>query len=367
MVPRIERRLAPATSIKAILFANVAAIVVALVIGGLLFLPFRVSPLSAYADLVGEAFFSRRGFGYTLVEATPLILVGLGTIFAWRTGFAYLGFQGCLSLGAIAAAWLALRVGVGKPLGNMALVCFLPIVLMVAFAAGSVWSGLVGFARARFGGTEVLVSLMTNYVAALLVQYLVSGPMRASGDLPQTALMPRSTWLPHFSGDSPANIGIFVALACAGAVWILLRHTVAGYEMMVTGLNPRAARFGGIDVGRRTMLASAVCGGLAALAGPIEILGNQHRLLDGVGEGLGFIGIVAALLGKLTVGGTVIASVLYGGLTVGGNAMQRHSGLPSSVVLVVQALIVLLVLASDLILRYRVVWGRRSQLAARAG
>jgi general nucleoside transport system permease protein len=351
-MPRLERRLAPATSLRAILLSNAAAILVALVIGGLLFLPFHVSPMAAYGDLVGEAFFTRRGFGYTLVEAAPLILVGLGTIFAWRTGFAYLGFQGCLTVGAIVAAWLALHVGAGTTL-----IAFLPIVLVGGFLAGGIWSGLVGFARARFGGTEVLVSLMANYVAALLVQYLVTGPMRAPGDLPQTPLMPRETWLPIFIEGTRANIGIFIALAAAIAVWLTLAGTVAGYEMIVTGLNPRAARFGGIDVGRRTLLASAVCGGLAALAGPIEVLGTQHRLLDGVGEGLGFIGIVAALLGKLTVGGTVVASILYGGLTVGANAMQRHSGLPSSVVLVVQALIVLLVLASDLLRRYRIVWG----------
>ena len=366
MTLRIERRLAPATSLRAILLSNAVAVAAALIAGGLLFLPFHISPFSAYADLVGEAFLNRRGFGYTLIEATPLILVGLGTIFAWRTGFAYLGFQGCLAVGAIAGAWLALQVGPGRLFGDIALASFLPIALLGSFAAGCLWSGLVGFARARFGGTEVLVSLMMNYVAALLVQYLVGGPMRAPGDLPQTALMPRSTWLPYIAVDSRANIGIFVALACAAAVWITLRHTVAGYEMIVTGLNPRAARFGGIDVSRRTLLASAVCGGLAALAGPIEILGNQHRLLDGVGEGLGFLGIVAALLGKLTVGGTVIASILYGGLTVGGNAMQRHSGLPSSVVLVVQALIVLLVLASDLIRRYRIVWASHPLVPAKS-
>jgi general nucleoside transport system permease protein len=359
---RIERRLAPINSVRATLLSNAAAILAALIIGGLLFLPFHISPMTAYADLVGEAFFTWRGLGYTLIEAAPLILVGLGTIFAWRTGFAYLGFQGCLTVGAIAAAWLALQVGPGHLLGELSVAAFLPIVLLGSFLAGGAWSGLVGFARARFGGTEVLVSLMANYVAALLVQYLVSGPMRAPGDLPQTPLMPRETWLPIFIADTRANIGIFIALAAAVVVWLVLAGTVVGYEMIVTGLNPRAARFGGVDVGRRTLLASTVCGGLAALAGPIEILGNQHRLLDGVGEGLGFIGIVAALLGKLTVGGTVIASILYGGLTVGGNAMQRHSGLPSSVVLVVQALLVLLVLASDIIGRYRIAWGRRPVL-----
>ncbi len=351
MILRLERRLAPASSPRAIFFANAAAIVAALVVGGLLFLPFHVSPLTAYADLVGEAFFTARGFGYTVTEAAPLILVGLGTVFAWRSGFAYLGFQGALLVGAVVSTWLALQIGASLPFA-----LFLPLALALSFAAGGAWSGLVGFARARLGGTEVLVSLMMNYVAALLVQYLVTGPMRADGDLPQSALLPRSTWLPIILDGTRANIGIFVALVAAVIVGLVLRGSVVGYELIVTGLSPRAARFGGIDVSGRTLLSSVVCGGLGALAGPVEVLGNQHRLLDGVGEGLGFVGIVAALLGKLTVVGTVIASVLYGGLTVGGNAMQRHSGLPSSVILVIEALIVLLVLASDLLRSWRIVF-----------
>jgi len=351
---RLERRLAPASSPRALFLSNAAAILLALVVGGLLFLPFHVSPLTAYADLVGEAFFTPRGFGYTLVEAAPLILVGLGTVFAWRSGFAYLGFQGALLVGAVVSTWLALRVGAALPVW-----LFLPLTLAASFAAGGAWSGLVGFARARLGGTEVLVSLMMNYVAALAVQYLVTGPMRADGDLPQSPLLPRATWLPIIIDGTRANSGIFIALAAAIVVGVVLRGTVIGYELIVTGLSPRAAKFGGIDVARRTLLSSVVCGGLAALAGPIEVLGNQHRLLDGVGEGLGFVGIVAALLGKLTVVGTVIASVLYGGLTVGGNAMQRHSGLPSSVILVIEALIVLLVLASDLLRSWRIVFVSR--------
>jgi simple sugar transport system permease protein len=346
---RLERRLAPASSPRAVFLANAAAIFLALLAGGLLFLPFHVSPFTAYADLIGEAFFTPRGLGYTITEAAPLILVGLGTVFAWRSGFAYLGFQGSLLVGAVVSTWLALQVGAALPFA-----LFLPLALAISFAAGGAWSGLVGFARARLGGTEVLVSLMMNYVAALLVQYLVTGPMRAAGDLPQTALLPRSTWLPVIFEGTRANIGIFVALAAAAVVGLILRGSVVGYELIVTGLSPRAARFGGIDVARRTLLSSVVCGGLGALAGPVEVLGNQHRLLDGVGEGIGFVGIVAALLGKLTVTGTVIASVLYGGLTVGGNAMQRHSGLPSSVILVIEALIVLLVLASDLLLVWRI-------------
>ena len=129
--------------------------------------------------------------------------------------------------------------------------------------------------------------------------------------------------------------------------------------MEVTGLSTRAARFAGIDVPGRIVAAAGVAGGLGRLAGALEVLGNRHRLLDGVGEGIGFVGIVTALLGKLTVAGSVLAAVLYGGLGVGGNVMQRRTGLPASLVTVIEALIVLLVLASDLLLRYRLVGWRR--------
>lgn len=132
----------------------------------------------------------------------------------------------------------------------------------------------------------------------------------------------------------------------------------AGFEMVASGLNVKAARYGGIHVGRRLRQAALIAGALAGLAGGIEILGIHHRLLDGLSEGTGFLGIVTALLGRMTVAGTAIASVLYGGLSVGGDAMQRQTGLPSSIVLIVQALIVLLLLASELLRTSRIVLER---------
>lgn len=351
---RLERRATPADTPRALAAANAVAVAAALLLGGLLFLPFHVAPAAAYAELAGDAFFSPRGLGYTLVAAGPLIMVGLGTIVAWRSGFAYLGFQGCLLAGAVAATALALSTGADWPFA-----VFLPLAVAASFAAGAGWAALVGLARARFGGSEVLVSLMMNYVAALAVQYLVTGPMRDPGDLPQSPLLPHATWLPQLMRGSSANAGIFVALLAALLVWLLLRRSVLGFEMEVTGLSTQAARFAGIDVPGRIVAAAGIAGGLGGLAGALEVLGNQHRLLDGVGEGIGFVGIVTALLGKLTVAGSVLAAVLYGGLGVGGNVMQRRTGLPASVVTVIEALIVLLVLASDLLLRYRLVGWRR--------
>ena len=354
MIPRLERRAAPVDTALAVAAANVSAILAALLLCGLLFLPFHIAPLAAYSDLAGAAFFSPRGLGYTLVAAGPLMMVGLGTVVAWRSGFAYLGFQGCLLAGAVAATALALSIG---PAGLPTVV--LPLAIAASFAAGAGWAALVGFARARFGGSEVLVSLMMNYVAALAVQYLVTGPIRDPGDLPQSRLLPRGAWLPHLFDGSSVNAGTLVALGAALVVWWLMRRSVLGFELEVTGLSARAARYAGIAVPNRVMVAAAIAGGLGGMAGALEVLGNQHRLLDGVGEGIGFVGIVTALLGKLTVAGTVVAAVLYGGLGVGGNVMQRRTGLPASVVTVIEAMIVLLVLASDLLRHYRLGARRR--------
>ena len=204
------------------------------------------------------------------------------------------------------------------------------------------------------GGNEVLISLMTNYVAILIVQYLVSGPMRAPGGVPETALLPRATWLPFILPGTRAHAGILLALLATLLVWMLLRKTPLGYELIVSGLSPSAARYGGINVGVRLVLAAFFAGGLGALAGTVEVLGEQHRLMDGISGGVGFTGIIVALLAKLNPLAVIPAAVLYGGMTVGANAMQRRAGIPSSITFILQSLIVLMVLASDLFRRYRV-------------
>src|SRR5260370_1120288 len=137
---------------------------------------------------------------------------------------------------------------------------------------------------------------MSNYVAIFLLQYFVSGPMRSPGSLPETPLLPRSTWLPFVLPGTRAHAGILIAIVATVLVWILLRRMPLGYELIVTGFNPLAARYAGIDVPQRIVLAAFFAGGLGALAGLVEVLGSQHRLMDGIGGGIGFLGIVVALL-----------------------------------------------------------------------
>ena len=224
----------------------------------------------------------------------------------------------------------------------------------MSLIAGAIWSALVGALRARFNGNEVLISLMMNYVAILFVQYLVYGPMRAPGSLPETGQFPRATWLPFLMSGTRAHAGILLAVAAVAVVWMLLHTMPIGYEWTVTGLNLSAARYAGIPVRSRLMLAASLAGALGGLAGALEVLGVQHRLMDGLSGGIGFSGIIVALLSQLNPIAALPTALLYGGMTVGADAMQRRAGVPSSITFILQSLIVLLILASNLFLSYRI-------------
>lgn len=359
-LPRLKMRAVPATTPKAVTLSTAAALVLAFTLSGLLFLPYGASPLAAYRDLFSEAFGTPRGFGQSLIQATPLILIAQATVVIWRAGLGYIGFEGCFLVGAAATAYVALGGTPGDLPVALPPVLFWPVAFLACFLAGALWAALVGVMRIRLGGNDVLVSLMMNYLAGLLVQYLVSGPMRAAGDLPQTPRLPLDTWLPSAVSLGRAHAGLFIALVASLVVWAVLRLTPLGFELIVSGLNPRAARYGGIAVTRRQMGAMLAGGGLAALAGFCAVLGVQHRLMDGLSGGVGFLGVVVALLARLDPLAVVPTAVLYGGLQVGGNAMQRQSGLPTSAVMILESLIVLLILAGDALRHYRIVWPARS-------
>jgi ABC-type uncharacterized transport system permease subunit len=353
MAKLFERRLTPADSPLAVATTTALAFLAAMLVTSFLFISYRANPLQAYFALFHEPFATLRGFGYALVRASPLTLIALGTIVSWRSGLAYLGFEGCFVIGAAAVSWLALLTAPGAAIGPLPLVIFAPLAILFAFAAGGAWAGIVGVIRARFGGSEVLISLMSNYVAILILQYLVSGPMRAPGSLPETPQLPRATWLPFIVPGTRAHAGILIALAAAGLVWMLLQKMPLGYELTVTGFNPSAARYAGINVGRRLVLAAFFAGGLGALAGTVEVLGSQHRLMDGISGGVGFVGIIVALLARLNPLAVIPTALLYGGMSVGADAMQRHASIPSSITFILQSLAVLLVLASDALRYYR--------------
>lgn len=368
MAKLFERRLTPADSPLVIASTTLLALLAALLITSFLFISYGANPLQAYFALFHEPFGTLRGFGYSLVRASPLALIALGTIVSWRSGLAYLGFEGCFVIGAAAASWLALLTFSGAPLAGLPFVLFLPLAILFSFAVGGIWASTVGVIRARLGGNEVLISLMSNYVAIFMLQYLVSGPLRAPGSLPETRQLPRATWLPFILPGTRAHAGILLAIVAALLVWVLLKKMPLGYELIVTGFNPAAARYAGINVARRLALAAFFAGGLGALAGTVEVLGSQHRLMDGISGGVGFVGIIVALLARLDPIAAVPTALIYGGMSVGADAMQRRANIPSSITFILQSLVVLLVLISDVLRYYRIrpsaLWVRRGEAVA---
>jgi general nucleoside transport system permease protein len=280
-----ERRLTPSDSPIAVFATTAVAFLTAMLITAFLFLSYGASPFQAYFALFHEPFGTLRGFGYSLVRTSPLALIALGTIVSWRSGFSYLGFEGCFVIGASATAWLALLTAPGAHIGPIPFFLFLPLAILFGFVAAGLWAGLVGFVRARLGGNEVLISLMSNYVAIFILQYLVSGPMRAPGSLPETRILPRATWLPFILPGTRAHAGILIAIAAAALVWMLLEKMPLGYELIVTGFNAAAAlcrnrRRAAHHAGRifcRWARRARRDGGRARIAAPVDGWNQRRR------------------------------------------------------------------------------------------
>jgi ABC-type uncharacterized transport system permease subunit len=355
---RVQPRLAPSPWHLAAVWA--ASLACALGVGALLLVATGVPPLPAYAEMLGEAFATRYGFSETLVKATPLLLCGLGLGLAFRMGFWNIGAEGQLYLGAAAATAVA-----AWPLPVETAWLRLPCMAAAALLAGAAWGLVPALLKLGRQVNEIVSSLLLNYVAIALVGYLVYGPWKdpASSNFPMTAVIPPSARLPRFS-DLRVNAGLALALAALALVYVLQERSRLGFAARVIGSNPAAARYAGLDVGRTMLVVVALSGGLAGLAGLVEVAGLQHRLIPALSPGYGYTAIIVAWLGRLHPVGIGLAAVLLGGLFSGGEVLQIMRHLPVSVVFMFQGLLLLAFLAGDLFTRYRVTWRPASALPA---
>ncbi len=322
------------------------AVPVAFVFGAIMLVALGANPLSAYGALVSGAFGDLSGITQTLAKATPLLLVGLGICIAFRGGVLNIGGEGQILVGALATT--AVAVGL-KDLPGWIL---MPLCLLAGALSGAIWGGIPGILKARLGVNEILSTVMMNAIALQLSNYLLRGPMIDPEEITrgtriaQSALLPRSVWLPKLVPSTLLHAGALIGLALAVLVYIFLWRTTIGYRIRAVGLNPSAARYAGIRVPFYQAL-SLILGGLfAGLAGSIEVMGIQHRMLEGLSGGYGFSGIVAALFGSLHPLGLIPASILFGGLLVGADEMQRTVQVPSALVNTLLGLVVLLVVGS---------------------
>lgn len=302
----------------------------------------------AYRALFDTSLGSQRAISRTLVQSTPLILVGLSVALAFRAGLFNIGGAGQLILGAMAAAWVSITF-------DLPTVVHLPLALVAGIAGGAAWGAVVGFLKARTGAHEVITSIMLNFVALRLLDYALSTDTfrREGRSDPISPEMPDSVRLPVPFDDLPVHVGFPMALLVAYGCWWLLQRTTVGFRMRAVGANPRAARYAGMGVAGTVVLSMAVAGGLAGLGGTSILLGSTPRLTGGFFASVGFDAIALALLGRATPVGVVGAGLLFGALQAGSTGMQAQTSTPIDIIFVIQALIILFVAAPAII---RAIW-----------
>ena len=301
-----------------------------------------VNPLRAYLEIVRGAFGSPNAIAECLVYATPITLTALSVILCFRCGLWNIGADGQLYIGAIAA------VGVGFNTMNLPGALVLPAMLVAGFAAGSAYAAIPAFLRLRFGSSEVIVTIMMNFLATTFAIYLIGGPW-ASGITPATGPIVSSGVLPIVIPGTRLSASFIIALSAAAILSRVLSSSVFGFQVRTIGQNINAAKYAGIRVNRTMFLSFAAGGGLAGLAGFGEIAGIYHNLPAGLSPGFGYTEIVVALLAKLNPVRAVVVAFLLGALNVGADSMQRALGVPVSIVAIMEGLLILLILAARLI------------------
>ena len=307
-------------------------------------------PGEAAAAMVRGAFGSRATFlSITLVRSIPLILAGLAVALAFRAGVWNIGAEGQLYAGAAAAAWIGLT---GAALPALVLV---PAVLLGSLAAGAIWAIVPAFMRVRLGVGEVITTILMNFVGIHLAAWLVHGPLQESrGVFPQTDPIAEAARLPRLVPGSRLHLGFALALVVAAGLAVVLRRSRFGFRLRAVGESPEAARIAGrIDAGRVLVVCFLLSGAIAGLAGGVEISGLTFALYEDLSPGWGYTAIAVALLAGLDPLGVVVAGILFGALQAGAGAMQRDAGVPAAWVGVVEALVILAVLALDRLRRVR--------------
>jgi general nucleoside transport system permease protein len=282
----------------------------------------------------------------TLFEAAPLILGGLGVGVAFRSGLFNIGGQGQIIAGAICASYVGFAWSL-PPFVHVVVAVFAGII------GGAVWGGIAGVLKARTGAHEVITTIMLNYVALYLLDYLLSvhGFQKAGSAQAVSRTIQGSARLPHLFGDGlPVNAGILIALASAAGCWWLLTRSTWGFSLRTVGANANAARTAGMNVSRNTVMVLVLAGALFGLAGACLSVGSTGtNITNSVDAGVGFDAITVALLGRASPAGTVLAGLLFGALKAGSFQMLANSHVPVEVSTVLEALIVLFIAAPALI------------------
>ena len=283
-------------------------------------------------------------FTESLVTATPYIFAGLAVALGFRCGLFNIGAEGQLLIGALCSAF------VGYSIKGLPAIIHLPLAILAGAAGGAVWGMIPGYLKARFGAHEVVNTIMMNWIAFRLSDWLLNGPMKASGFRPVTPNVEATAELPRFFPDPiRLNWGFILALVVAYALYWFLFKTTLGFEIRSVGANPDAAKYAGMNIIRNFVLVMALSGGLAGMAGSAQVLGVDHWVGAGFSAGYGFDAIALALLGKSHPAGVVVAALLFGFLRSGATRMQSIASVPIDIISIIQGLVIIFIAAPGII------------------
>lgn len=329
--------------IEEALIPPLVALLVALICGDLLILSYGQSPAAVYRLLLEGTWGNAYGFGQVLYKATTLAFTGLAVSFGLRAGLFNIGGESQLATGGFAAALTGLVLPTSTPLIVALLLC-----MVAAGAAGGVVGAVPAYLKTRFGAHEVIVTIMLNFIVLAFLNWIIAGHLH----IPETlhtaeihaGVLPRLSDISSRFHGSAANLSLVVALLVAAAVWFYLFRTRGGYDLRAVGLQPEAAEYGGISVGRVWMRALTVSGVIAGLGGINYVLGYKHYYEDGFASGAGFLGIAVALVGRNHPLGVVLAAIFFATLSQGGLAI--HAFVPKQMMDVLQGVVILAVAMS---------------------
>ncbi|MBN8629310.1 MAG: ABC transporter permease [Rhodobacterales bacterium] len=346
---RLETRLAPNARWQAL--SVLLALLASGIVTAILLKSAGTDVWAAFTAIYDGAFGDLRATSKSLAKSTPFILTGLAITVAFRAKVWNIGAEGQLFAGAMSSYWLYSVTG---PAMGMFL---LPLLFVAGFVGGGLYGGLAGYLRSAFRVNEVLTTVMLNYVILYLLSFLLVGPWRdQSSFYQQSSRIDRSVWLPDIWAPGKLHVGFLIALVAAVVVYIIMSRSWFGYEVKAVGLNARAARFKGINVERTAVAVMAISGGLAGLAGVIQVFGVNHRLETDISLGFGYTGIIIAVLAMLNPMWVVFVAILFGAFENGAIKMQVATGVPSAITSAIEAITLLFFLTAAVLARHRIVW-----------
>ncbi len=328
------------------------ALVITVLIGTALFVMLGKDPLRGLEVFFVEPVKSWYALGELAMKATPLLLIALGLAMCFRSNVWNIGAEGQFIVGAIAAGGVAMLADKETSQWIVA------VILVAGVLGGMFWAGIVAFLKDKANANEILVSLMLVYVADMLLSYLVYGPWKdpQGYNFPQTITFADPTKIPRLFTGFRVNIGLLISLLMVGVFWLFLFRMYAGFQLQVGGLAPAAARYAGFSSRRTLWTALLGSGGMAGLAGALEVAGPLGQLTPHVPAGYGFAAIIVAFVGRLHPVGIVFSAILMSMFYIGGELAQSRLGLPKSLTGVFQGLLLFTLLACDTLITYRMRW-----------